>query len=85
MIPPLVDISLVVELSALVVEAVSDFMSYHHSDPTEVQRLGEVLVVKRWLKNPSGKHDLVSVPRIVGVHVGRGCCPLGPDKKMMGK
>ena len=74
-----------VELSALIVEAVSDFVSYHHTDPTEVQRFGEVLVVKRRLKNPSGKHDLVSVPRIVGVHVGRGRCPLGPDKKIMGK
>ena len=56
LIPPLVDVSLVVELSALVVEAVSDFVSYHHSDPTEVQRFGEVLVVKRGLKDSRHAH-----------------------------
>ena len=49
MIPPLVDVADVVELSALVVEAVRDLVADDDADAAEVQALRKVLVVERRL------------------------------------
>ena len=48
-VPPLVDVADVVELSALVVEAVRDLVADDDADAAEVQALREVLVVERRL------------------------------------
>ncbi len=55
-IPPLVDVTDVVELPALVVEPVRDLVTDDHADATEVQALWEELMVKRRLQYSGGKH-----------------------------
>ena len=49
MVPPLVDVALVVKLPPFVVETVSDFVPNHHSDSPIVERLWKVFVVERRL------------------------------------
>ena len=56
MVPPLVDVAEVIELSALVVEAVGDLVADYDADAAVVQRLREVLVVERRLQYPRGEH-----------------------------
>ena len=55
-VPPLVDVAEVVELSALVVEAVGDLVADDDADAAVVQRLREVLVVERRLQDSRGEH-----------------------------
>jgi hypothetical protein len=56
MIPPLVDVADVVELPALVVEAVRDLVAYDHANPAKVQALWEELVIEWRLQNAGRKH-----------------------------
>ena len=56
MVPPLVDVAEVVELAALVVEAVRDLVADDDADAAVVERLREVLVVERGLQDSRGEH-----------------------------
>ena len=55
-VPPLIDVADVVELPALVVEAVRNLVADDHADAAEVQALREELVIEWWLQNSGGKH-----------------------------
>ncbi len=55
-VPPLLEVALLVELAALVVKAVGDLVADYHADAAVVQRLGEVLAVEQRLEDPRGKH-----------------------------
>ena len=44
-VPPLVDVALLVELLPLVVEAVRDLVSNHHTDASKIQGFGEKLKI----------------------------------------
>ena len=48
-VPPLLQVAVLVELPALVVEAVGDLVTDHHTDPTVVQTFGEVPAVEEGL------------------------------------
>ena len=45
LVPPLIDVPLLVKLLALVVEAVRDLVSNHHTDPSKIQGFGEKLKI----------------------------------------
>ncbi len=55
-VPPLLDVAQVVELPALVVEAVRDLVPNDDTDTAVVQGLGEVFVVERWLQDGGREH-----------------------------
>ncbi len=56
MVPPLIDVSDVVELSAFVVEAVGDLVADDNPDPAVVEALGKELVVEWRLQDAGGEH-----------------------------
>ena len=45
-VPPLVDVAQVIELSTFIVESVCDFVTYDYSDTSVIQAFGEMFVVK---------------------------------------
>ena len=55
-VPPLHHVAVLVELPALVVEAVGDLVADHHADAAVVQRLGKVLRVEQRLQDTRWKH-----------------------------
>ena len=55
-VPPLVDVAEIIELAALVVEAVRDLVADDDADAAVVERLREVLVVEWGLQDPRGEH-----------------------------
>ena len=55
-VPPLLDVPTLVELTSLVVETVGDFVADHDADSAKVESLGKVLVVERWLEDARRKH-----------------------------
>ena len=49
MVPPLIYVASMVELSTFVIKTVYNLMPYDHSYPTIVQTFWEMLMVKGWL------------------------------------
>ncbi len=68
--PPVAQVALGIELAALVVKAVSKFVSNDGADAAEVNSIVEFVVVERRLQNSGGEVDVV-FQRIV-VSVDRG-------------
>ena len=48
-IPPLIDVTHMIELSSFVIESVSDFVSYDHTNAAIVDALWKMLMIKRRL------------------------------------
>ena len=66
---------MLVELPALVVEAMSDLVPDHHPDPAVVEALGEVTAIEQRLKNSRREDDVILVWAVEGIdHCGR-CGP----------
>lgn len=54
--PPLLQVSVLVKLSAAVIEAVRDLVPYYHADAAVVEGAREGGVVERGLKDAGGEH-----------------------------
>ena len=74
--PPVAQAAIGVDLSALVVEAMGDFVSDDRADGAVVHRRVSRRIEEWRLQDASRKHDLVFQAAIVGVHRLRGHAPL---------
>src|SRR5205807_5042370 len=66
--PPVAQVALGIELAALVVEAVSQFMSDYGANPTEVQSIISTVIVERRLENSRWKGDVVELRVVTSIH-----------------
>ena len=71
-VPPLVNAANVVKLSSLIIESVGYLVSYNHSNPSKVETLGKVFVVKWRLQNSRRKHWKENKNVVRGVYSGGG-------------
>ena len=74
--PPVAEIAVGVELAALVVEAVGEFVTDHGADRAEVHRIVGPVVIERRLQNSGGKRDVVLGRVVVRVHRHRRIIPI---------
>jgi len=63
--PPVAEIAIGIELAALVVEPVGEFVTNDRANGAEVQRVISLVVVKRRLQNSRRKRNVV-LGRVVG-------------------
>lgn len=73
--PPFVQVAVLVEQPAFVVEAMRQLMPDDDADPAVVQTLREVTVIERRLQNPRREHDLVLAARVERVDDRRVSLP----------
>ena len=66
-VPPLLQVSLLIELPALVVEAVSYFVPDHHPDPAVVEALGKVSTVEQRLQDSRREDNIILVWTVEGI------------------
>src|SRR6266481_2122177 len=69
--PPVLQVAFAIEFAAVVVEAVSDYVSNDGTNSAVVHRVIGVRVVEGRLHNAGGKDDLIHAAVVVDVH-GRG-------------
>ena len=74
--PPVVEVALGVELAALVVEAVGEFVADDGADVAVVDGVVLGAVVEGRLQDSGGEVDVVHAGVVVGVDGGRGHLPL---------
>lgn len=55
-VPPLLQVALLVKLPPLVIKTVSHLVANHHPDATIVEGLGQVLGVEEWLQDARWEH-----------------------------
>ena len=75
-IPPLLEVAILVELTSLVVEAVRNFMTDDDADAAVVERLGELAAVEERLEDSGREHYVVLVGVVESVDDGRLRRPL---------
>src|SRR3546814_1438959 len=66
--PPVAHRATGVDLAALIVETMGDFMPDHRSDRAIIDRIVDALAEIGRLQDAGRKHDLVLQPAIIGVH-----------------
>src|SRR3546814_5533708 len=66
--PPVAHRATGVDLAALIVETMGDFMPDHRSDRAIIDRIVDALAEIGPLQDAGRKHDLVLQPAIIGVH-----------------
>ena len=74
--PPVAQVAVRVELTALVVEAVGQFVADNCPDRAKVQGIVGFVVIKRRLQDPRRKRDVVLVRVVTGVHRHRRIRPV---------
>src|SRR5579864_7895383 len=74
--PPILQIAARVELRALIVEAVGDFVADDRADAAVVVCVVALGIVKRELQDARGEDDFVELRIVVGIDGGRGHAPL---------
>src|ERR1700704_113558 len=74
--PPILKIAARIELRALIVEAVSDFVADDRPDAAIVVRIVTLGIVERRLQYSGWENDFVELWVVVGVDSGRGFAPL---------
>ena len=75
--PPVAQISLGIEMAALVIEAVRQFVADYRADAAHVDRIVGAHVEKWRLKNAGWEIDVVLLRVVVGVDCRRAHAPLG--------
>lgn len=66
-LPPVMQVAVLVELPALVVEGVGQLVPHHDAHTAIVETVGKRRVVKGTLQDASGKYHLVLRRRVIGV------------------
>src|SRR5258708_19389053 len=74
--PPILKIAARIELRALIVEAVSDFVADNRPDAAIVVRIVTLGIVERRLQYSGRENDFVKLRVVVGVDSGRSFAPL---------
>src|ERR1039458_9801553 len=65
--PPVAQIAMSVELAALIVEAVSEFVSDDHADGAVIHGIIHVLLEKRRLQDASGEVDRIQLRIVIRI------------------
>src|SRR6266481_3582044 len=73
--PPVFQVALTVELTAVIVKPMRDFMSDDRSHSSVVHRVIGLRIVERGLQNACGKDDFIHAAVVVGVHGWRRHAP----------
>ena len=76
-LPPVVQVAVLVVVAALVIEAVGHFVSNHHTDGTIVESVVGIHVEEGFLQDTGGEADLVGGGIVVGVDGLRSHAPFG--------
>src|SRR5260370_6491509 len=74
--PPIAEVAVSVELAALIVESVREFVTDNHADGAIIYGIVHTLLKERRLQNAGGKVDGVQLRIVVGVDGGRRHGPL---------
>ncbi len=73
--PPVLQVTVGIELAPLIIESVCVLVPNHHADSAEVYGVVEVAIKEGRLENASREHDLVVRGIVVGVYRGRRHAP----------
>ena len=66
--PPVAQIPLSVELTPLIVKAVSQFMPDYGADPAKVHGIVGVVIVEGWLQDSGWEGNVVELRIVTGIH-----------------
>src|SRR5258708_22095486 len=75
--PPVAEVTGAIELAALIVEAMREFMTNDHADAAKVHGLVFSFVEERWLQNAGGEGDVILCWGFINVDGRRRSAPLG--------
>lgn len=75
-VPPLLQVPVLVELAPLVIESVRHLVSDHDTDPAVVEGLREMLRVEERLQDPRREHCREEGRHVLGIHMEAVRCIL---------